>query len=316
MDPIDQHALNPADRGAEEELRHADARADDQEKPLAPGSFRRVLRNTMAVVGGTVLIAALLVGIFAPVLAQHDPTRIDLTATFVPPVWSAGGDSAHLLGTDALGRDLMSRVIWGARTSITIAGIAVIIAAILGTVTGLLAGYMRGAVDAVIMRVVDVMLAFPFLLLAIAAIAFLGASIVNLIGILVIRGWAIYARTLRNAVRSENSRPYTEAARAVGMRRSRILFRHIFPNVISPLLVISSFQFAQFVITESSLGFLGLGVPPPTPSWGGMLSDARQYLATAPWLGIFPGLAIVLVVLGANVFGDGLRDALDPRLEE
>lgn len=281
----------------------------------APGAFRRLLRNTMAVFGGSVLILALLVGVFAPILAQHDPARIDLGASFLPPAWTSEGDASHLLGTDALGRDLASRVIWGARTSMTIAGLAVLISALLGTATGLAAGYSRGAVDSFLMRVVDVMLAFPFLLLAIAAVAFLGTSLVNIVIVLAIRGWAIYARTLRNAVRSEASRPYTEAARAVGMTRRRILLRHIFPNVISPLLVISSFQFAQFIITESSLGFLGLGVPPPTPSWGAMLADARDYLETAPWLGIFPGVAIVLVVLGANLFGDGLRDALDPRLD-
>ena len=307
----------PADVVAKESLAvETQLLTGEAPQALAPGSFRRVLRNKTAVFGGAVIVLALVVGILAPVLAPYDPAKIDLTAANMPPAWEVGGTGAHLLGTDTLGRDLMSRIIWGARSSMTIAGVAVLVAAVLGTITGLAAGYSRGAVDAFLMRVVDVMLAFPFLLLAVAAVAFLGASILNLVVVLAVRGWAIYARTLRNAVRSENTRPYTEAARSVGMTRKRILFRHIFPNVISPLLVISSFQFAQFVITESSLGFLGLGVPPPMPSWGAMLSDARQYLETAPWLGIFPGVAIVLVVLGANLFGDGLRDALDPRLGE
>ncbi len=264
--------------------------------------------------GGVVLAAALLVAVLAPVLAPHDMTGFDLLHRLTPPVWDTGGSWTHPLGTDPLGRDVLSRVIFGARTSLAVAGAAVLVAAALGILLGLVSGYAGSWADALIMRVADIQLSFPYLLLAIAVMALLKPSLTNLIVVLVLRSWVVYARLIRVVTLGAREREFVTAARALGGGSLRIVFRHIAPNVVGPSIVVSSFQLAELIIVESSLSFLGLGVQPPTPSWGSMVSEGRAYVSSAWWLSAFPGLAIVLTVLGANLFGDALRRALDPRL--
>jgi ABC-type dipeptide/oligopeptide/nickel transport system permease subunit len=264
--------------------------------------------------GGVVILAAVVVAAFAPVLAPHDITAFDLLHRLAPPAWAAGGSWTHPLGTDLLGRDVLSRIIYGTRTSLALAGAAMLVAAAVGIVLGLVSGYAGSWADALIMRLADIQLSFPYLLLAIAVMALLKPSLVNLIVVLVLRSWVVYARLVRVVTRSAREREFVTAARALGSGGARIVFRHIAPNVVGPAIVVSSFQLAELIIVESSLSFLGLGVQPPTPSWGSMVSEGRAYISSAWWLSAFPGLAIVLAVLAANLTGDALRRALDPRL--
>jgi ABC-type dipeptide/oligopeptide/nickel transport system permease subunit len=263
--------------------------------------------------GLVILLVALAVALFADVLAPHGYDDQDLAFALQPPV-GAGGAWSNALGTDPLGRDVLSRIVYGTRTSLLLALGSVLIAATIGVTLGLVSGWAGGRVDAAIMSAVEAQLSMPYLLFAIAFMALLGSSLVNLVIVLVLRSWVVYAQLVRVSVLSMKTREFVTVAVALGARGSRILFRHIAPNVIAPALVVSSFQLAELIIVESSLGFLGLGVQPPTPSWGSMLSQGREYLGSAWWLVTFPGLAIVLTVLGANLFGDALRDALDPRL--
>ena len=260
------------------------------------------------------LAFVLLVAAAAPLLAPHDVTAFDLLHRLSPPAWDAGGSWTHPFGTDPLGRDVLSRVIVGARTSLGIAGVAMLIAATLGILLGLLSGYAGSWADALIMRLADIQLSFPYLLLAIAVMALLRPSLVNLVVVLVLRSWVVYARLIRVVTLSAREREFVTAARALGSGGARVVFRHIAPNVVGPSIVVSSFQLAELIIVESSLSFLGLGIQPPTPSWGSMVSEGRAYVSSAWWLAAFPGLAIVLTVLGANLTGDALRRALDPRL--
>ena len=284
-----------------------------------PLANRRHARYTRARIwrgvgpGGVVVAAVVLVALLAPVLAPHSLTAIDLVHRLSTPIWD-GGDWNHPLGTDALGRDVLSRILYGARTSLGIAGVAVLLAATLGILLGLVSGYAGSWADALIMRLADVQLSFPYLLLAIAVMALLKPSLANLIVVLVMRSWVVYARLVRVVTLSAKERDFVIAARALGGGAARIVFRHIAPNVMGPAIVVSSFQLAELIIVESSLSFLGLGVQPPTPSWGGMVSEGRAYVSSAWWLSALPGLAIVVTVLGANLFGDALRRSLDPRL--
>ena len=264
--------------------------------------------------GGVMLVGLVLVAAFAPALAPHDVGGLDLLRRLAPPAWSAGGSWTHPFGTDPLGRDVLSRVIYGARTSLAIAGAAMLVAAALGIFLGLCSGYAGSWLDALIMRVADIQLSFPYLLLAIAVMALLKPSLTNLMIVLVLRSWVVYARLVRVVTLSAREREFVTAARAMGGGAARIVFRHIAPNVVGASIVVSSFQLAELIIVESSLSFLGLGVQPPTPSWGGMVSEGRAYVGNAWWLSAFPGFAAVLAVLGANLTGDSLRRALDPRL--
>ncbi len=273
-----------------------------------------IARSRLAVVGLLLFASILVLAFAAPWIAPHDPLEQQLGETLMPPVWEAGGSAKYLLGSDHLGRDILSRLLYGANVSLRVAGFASLFSLIFGVAVGLTAGYAGGWVEATLMRSVDVFLAFPLILLALALAAILGPSITNLIIVMTLTGWMIYARIVRSSVLSIKNQEYIDAARAVGATHWRILFRHILPNLVAPALVLFTFGFAQFIILESALSFLGLGVPPPEPTWGRMLYDGRDVLTVAPWVITFPGLAIMITVLCVNFIGDGLRDALDPRL--
>ena len=293
-------------------------RAAAEQEPRVRGGYRtlwRLARARTGWVGAPLLVLMIAVALAAPLVAPYGFNEMSLANRLKPPAWLEGGTSAHLLGTDPLGRDMLSRVIWAARTSLGIAGISVLVAMVFGVMIGLLSGFYGGWLDMLVMRLADMQLSFPYLLLAIAVMALLHPTLANLIIVLALRSWVVYARTVRSSVLVAKQREFVEAAVALGASDRRIITRHLTPNVIAPIIVISSFQLAELIITESSLSFLGLGVQPPTPSWGGMLSQGREYLTSAWWLGVFPGLMIILTVLGINLFGDALRDAMDPRLK-
>ena len=265
--------------------------------------------------GAALLAVVVVAAIGAQVLAPYDFNHQVLSDRLLPPAWDARGTVAHVMGTDALGRDILSRVIWASRTSLWIAGMSVLVAMVFGVTIGLLSGYYGRWLDAVTMRLADIQLSFPYLLLAIAVMALFQPTLTNLIVVLALRSWVVYARTVRGSVLVTKRLDFVEAAVSLGASDLRIIIRHLAPNAMAPIIVISSFQLAELIIAESSLSFLGLGVQPPTPSWGAMLSQGREYLTSAWWLAVFPGLAIIITVLGTNLFGDALRDALDPRLK-
>jgi peptide/nickel transport system permease protein len=271
---------------------------------------RSPLASTGAVIVGLVLVAALA----APLLATTDPIEQDLSVALKPPFWQGDGSLGHPLGTDHLGRDVYSRLIYGAQISLTISVLAACLGAVVGVAAGLVAGYRGGRVDAVIMRIADLNLAFPLILLALAVVALLGANLRNLVIVMAITTWMIYARVVRGVSLGLREREFVQAARARGAPDARLIVRHVLPNVVAPVMVIWTLEVARIILMESALSFLGLGVPPPTPTWGRMLAEGRDYLTVAGWIAIFPGLAIMLTVLGINFLGDGLRDLLDPRL--
>jgi len=282
-------------------------------RPTARQRRRRGWLSVPALTGFVIVTAAVLVSVFAPVVAPYGYDDQDLEQSVQPPVW-AGGTWKHVLGTDQLGRDMLSRLVYGARTSMSLACLGVILAGSVGVAIGLVSGYSSSRLDAVIMRIADVQLSFPYLLLAIAFMALLGTSLLNLVIVLVLRSWVVYTRLVRVAVLSLKEREFIMAARGLGLRSGRILLRHVAPNVAAPFLVVSTLQLAELIIVEASLSFLGLGVQPPLPSLGTMVSQGRDYLTTAWWLVTLPGLSIVVTVLGTNLLGDALRDILDPRL--
>jgi peptide/nickel transport system permease protein len=259
-----------------------------------------------------VIVAAL----GAPLLATTDPIEQDLTVVLKPPFWQEEGSLQHPLGTDHLGRDVYSRLVYGARISLTISVLAALLGAVVGVAAGLVAGFRGGRVDAVIMRLVDLNLAFPLILLALAVVALLGANLRNLVIVMALTTWMIYARVVRGLSLGLREREFVQAVRALGAHDTRIIGRHVLPNVLAPVMVIWTLEVARVILMESALSFLGLGVPPPTPTWGRMLAEGRDYLTVAGWIAIFPGLAILITVLGINFLGDGLRDLLDPRLRQ
>ena len=275
----------------------------------------RLLRDWPAAAGLAVIVATCGLAVGAPALAPADPVRNSLLDRLTPPMWLDGGSARHPLGTDTLGRDVASRLLHGARISLVVGLAAVAVAGTVGVALGLLSGYYRGWIDDVLMRVGDVQLAFPVLLLGVALLAVLGPGELNLILVLGVSGWITYARIVRGETLSLKEREFVEAARALGARDRYLLARHILPNVLPPITVVATFSVARVIIAEASLSFLGLGIPPPTPSWGAMLDEGRNYITTGWWLAFFPGLAILLLVLGINLVGDWLRDLLDPRME-
>jgi peptide/nickel transport system permease protein len=277
--------------------------------------IRSLLRARLPVVGLVILLAIVLAAVCAPLIAPHDPEFGNLKQAKLPPAWQVNGDPAYPLGTDELGRDIASRVIFGARVSLLVGVTAVLIGGLLGVSLGLISGYYRGWVDDVIMRIGDIQLAFPFILFAIAVLAVLGPGLVNLIVVLGISSWVTYGRVVRSLVLTLRTTEFVDAARAIGVQDGRILLRHVLPNVLAPVIVIATFTAASTILTEAALSFLGLGVPPRVPTWGGMVASGRDTIQTGQWwMTIFPGLAIVLTVFGINVVGDWLRDYLDPRL--
>jgi peptide/nickel transport system permease protein len=277
-------------------------------------AFAQVLFASPATVAGAAIVAIVaLCALFAPQLAPHDPSAQNLPLALKPPAWLAGGASAYPLGTDNLGRDILSRVIWGTRVASIVGLSVVVIGGTLGVAAGMIAGYFGGPADAIISRLADIQLAFPFVLLAIAIVGVVGPGVGTIIAVLGVTSWVQYVRVVRAETLSLRDRDFVQAAFASGAAPGRILLRHVLPNVASSVTVLATFEVARTVILESALSFLGLGAPQNVPSWGTMLADGRQYLDTAWWLGTFPGLAISFTVLGVNLFGDGLRDALDPK---
>ena len=285
--------------------------------PVAPAAARKrrvwLPRRPAALVGLAILSLVVLAAIFAPLIAPHDPNDQDVARRLRPP-FQAG--SSYILGTDQVGRDVLSRIIFGTRVALLVGLSAVALSGAIGITLGLLSGFYGGWVDDLIGWVSNVELAFPFVLLAIAVVAVIGANLVNLIVVLSIVAWVTYARIVRAETLAVRDLEFVQAARTIGVGDVRILFRHILPNVLTPVIVIATFEVARMIVSEASLSFLGLGVEPRIPSWGSMLADGRQYLATAWWIATFPGLGIMLTVLAINLVGDWLRDVLDPRLQD
>ncbi|HEV8474384.1 MAG TPA: ABC transporter permease [Methylomirabilota bacterium] len=277
--------------------------------------LRRLGRRRTSLFGLVVVLGVVLTALAAGWVSPFDPIEQAIGDRLKEPGWTDGAGHVHPLGTDHLGRDILARIIFGARPALLVGFAAVAISGVIGMITGLLAGYFGGRVDDVLMRLADIQLAFPFILLAIAVIGVLGPSLTTIICVIGVSSWVVYARIVRGAALSLREREFVQAAQALGGGDVRILVRHVLPNVFTPWLVVATLDMARVIVIESALSFLGLGVQPPTPTWGGMLADGRVYISTAWWLATFPGLAILVTVLGINLFGDGLRDTLDPRLK-
>lgn len=271
--------------------------------------FRRLFRRPAALAGGVVLLLVILTAIFAPLLAPYDPDAISANLRQAPSI-------SHPFGTDELGRDVLSRIIYGARVSLRVGLISIGIALVVGTMIGITAGYWGGWLDSFVMRLMDVMLAFPGFLLAIAIVAILGPSLFNVMIAVGIESIPIYARTARGSVLGMKEDEYMIGARAIGASHLRILSRYVLPNIIAPLIVLATIGVGFAILAAAGLSYLGLGAQPPTPEWGAMLSSARSFLRDSWWMATFPGVAIMIVVLALNLFGDGLRDVLDPRLRD
>jgi peptide/nickel transport system permease protein len=282
-------------------------------RPVATPARRRM--SFRAVFGISVLLLMGGAALAAPQIAPWDPGRQMLVKRLRPPAWQARGLREHPLGTDHLGRDILSRILYGGRISLGVGLSAVTLSCLIGVTLGLLAGFHGGRTDAFIMRVVDVFLAIPYILLAMGVVFALGPSLLNVILVMAVTRWVQFARIVRADVLSIREREFVSGARARGNRSMRLLLRHVLPNALTPIIVVATLELAFMIIYESALSFLGLGVQPPTPTWGWMLSDGRNYVATAWWLATFPGLAIMLTVLAVNLLGDWLRDTLDPRLK-
>jgi len=272
-------------------------------------AWRRLRRNRMAMIGLGIVAGLILVGLLANVLAPYDPYSIDLQNRLQPP------SRAHLFGTDDFGRDILSRTLYGARISLEVGILSRSVALSLGILLGVLAGYFGGKLDMTIMRLTDVMFAFPALLFLIGITAALGPGLTTLFLAIGLVGWAPMARLMRAQVLATKENDYITAARAIGLNTGRIVGRHLFPNCLAPVIISFSMGMAAAIMAEASLSFIGLGAQPPTPSWGSMISLGREYLRTAPWVTVYPGIAIGLTVLGFNLLGDGLRDALDPKMK-
>ena len=265
-------------------------------------------RSAVSLIGGVIVLCVIVVAILAPYIAQHDPIANDLSKRLQAP------SREHLFGTDEFGRDVFSRVVWGTRISLMVACIVVTIAVMGGVAVGIITGYFLGLIDTLVMRVIDVMLAFPAILLALAVMASLGSNLSNVMIAIAVAFLPRFARLQRSVVLSIRELDYIQAARAVGASHQRVILRHLFPNCVAPIIVMVTVSAADAILIEASLSFLGLGVQPPTPTWGGVISDGREFLRNAPWVSTVAGVAIMITVLGLNLMGDGLRDLIDPRL--
>lgn len=269
----------------------------------------------LALLGGIVVVLYLLAALLAAQISPHDPTLGNLRVRLLPPAWQEKGDPSYLLGTDDQGRDLLSRIIYGSRVSLLVGLLSVGISVAVGTGLGALAGYYRGALDQVLSRFADLLLAFPFLIFAIGMMAFLGPGFWNLILALTFKGWVEFFRLVRGEMFAEKPKEYVEAAKVVGQSHLTIIASEILPNIIQSVFVLGTLRMGFMIIMEASLSFLGLGIQPPTPAWGSMVASGRDYLLTAWWVSTLPGIAILILVLAINLFGEGLRDILDPRLK-
>jgi ABC-type dipeptide/oligopeptide/nickel transport system permease subunit len=292
---------------------------EEYDEPTVAGRLAYIAqllwRDKAAVFGLAIILLLVIAAVFAPQLAPHDPLAQDLRNTKQPPAWHEEGDWSHVLGTDRLGRDSLSRIIYGARVSITVGFFGAALAATLGMMAGLVSGYLGGWVDSLIMGLVNLLLSIPYLVLVIVIAAILGRSLLNVILLFGITASPLFARVTRGEVLRIRNSGYVESARAVGATTGRILFDHVMPNLIGPLVTLATFEMSAMIFYEAGLGFLGLSVPPQVPSWGNLLAIGREsLLAGMPWLSVYPGLAIAVTALGMNLFGDWLRDVLDPRL--
>jgi ABC-type dipeptide/oligopeptide/nickel transport system permease subunit len=289
-----------------------------EDAPLSP--FRlglgRFAANRTALAAAAVIAAFILAAVAAPLIAPQDPAEADLFRRLQPPAWAPGGEWAFPLGCDSLGRDILSRLLFGARVSLLVAALVIGIAAVVGTLAGLAAGYLRGWTDTLISRLVDTLLGFPYLVFAIGLMAMMGPGLHNIVLALVYKEWVFSCRVVRGETLAAREQDYVEAARALGCGSAHIMLREILPNVLSPVLVVATFRMAYVIIMEASLSFLGLGVQPPNPSWGSMVADGRDFLVDAWWVSTLPGLAILALVLSINLASQGLRDAFDPRLHQ
>lgn len=277
--------------------------------------FRRISRNLGGLVGAIFVFFAIGCALFAPLLTLYDPTKLDFSARLVAPTMSWTSFGPHPLGTDQLGRDIWARLAYGGRTTLAISVCGVLLACLIGVAAGLAAGYRGGFLDRLVMRVVDVQLAFPIMLLALMVVAAVGPNALTIIVVLALTGWARFARVIRGEVLSLRSREFVVSAEAAGARPGRILFRHILPNTMASIVVLATLELARFILMESSLSFLGVGVQPPAPSWGRMLAEGRQFMETAWWLSTLPGVMIVVVILGVSFLGDWMRGRFDPKMQ-
>lgn len=273
--------------------------------------FRSLFKSWTGIVGFVIILLLIAISLFGEIMAPYDPLAADFTKKLLPPM-----TEGHVLGTDQLGRDVLSRIIVGARISVVIGVITVLLAGTVGTVVGIISGYFRGWVDVVLMRIVDVQLSFPFILLVLVINAIMGTGLKNIIISLAIGGWVVFARVIRGEVLALREKEFVTASIATGVTKFGVLFKHILPNLITPITVLASLQIATYIIAEASVSFLGFGVQPPTPAWGNMLSEGKDYILSSWWLITFPGLAILVTTLGVNLFGDWLRDTLDPESTE
>lgn len=290
--------------------------AADRQDSILRINLRKFTRDRLAVAAAAGVVLFVAMALLAPWLAPHDPYDTDLLRRLQPPAWMEGGEWSYVFGCDSLGRDIVSRIIYGARISIFIGVVVVLLATLVGTLAGLAAGYLGGAVDGVISRIVDVLLGFPYLIFAIGLMGMMGPGLQNIILALVYKEWTISCRVVRGETLATRELEYVEAARAVGASRAHIMLREILPNIMSPLIVVATTRMATIIILEASLSFLGLGMQPPLASWGSMVADGRSFLSDAWWVGTFPGVAIFLLVLAINLASQGLRDAFDPRLRQ
>jgi peptide/nickel transport system permease protein len=288
-------------------------RSDEASKTLMPG-IRWIFTHVPLALGSAIVLIIAVAAALAPLIAPMDPITQDLPNRLEPPSWMSHGQSAYVLGSDGFGRDVLSRILFGSRVSLAVAGAGIVVSGLCGIVLGLLAGYYEGGLATVVMRFADTQLAFPPILLAVVVVAVFGTSFVNLIIVLAISAWVTYARIVYGQVLSIKHMEYVLAARSIGSSDFRIMSTHILRNAFGAIIVVATLQVGRMILFEAALSFLGMGVPVPAPSWGSMLSEGRNVLAVAPWIATFPGLAIVVTVLGINLLGDGLRELLDPKL--
>lgn len=278
--------------------------------------YKQFKKNRAALVGAYIVLVLIICAIFAPLFTPYDPLIQNLDQRLLPPVWSDGGMSGHILGTDDFGRDVLTRILYGARISLVIGIISVSISLVFGVLMGAVAGFFGGLADLIIMRIVDIMLSIPAILLAIVIVSILGPDLFNAMIAIGIVGIPTFARIVRSSVLAEKEKEYVVASKVNGSNNARLITKVVLPNCTTPMIVQATMGFASAVLEAAGLSFLGLGAQPPTPEWGAMLADSLQFITTAPWMIIFPGIAIFLTVMGFNLVGDGLMDVLDPKLKE